>query len=450
MLAVLPFLTLAVLFAVTCAYTPPPPQSGDALLDALLVDFDQRGTLPWTSPELTRQNSDHGLSLLLLGTAASFRPDASAPPNPGPSLLTSIDNRFTGDPRYWLLLGSSQRSWWALPAAVREQSGQPGADWHNWFYAEAARYGTTSVALQASQLLASDDPWVKAAARSQPGVPYAPRDPWPVKRWEAESEAFRAASAGTLDRQLELLLQLGPDDAAACYVAARYETQRGNLQRAFDRLRSGNRLPKCSSFAALDTQRFWKPGCIAPANSSFEEMVFGNYFARSIPAYVPWRDMVKRLAYDAAQRNDRDGLQAVHEFSCRFATDGAPSFLTNLVGVTFCKSVANALQTCTPVPLSAADTRQLNAAQQQLGQLSAQLKQFNTAVGLPNWRHLNLALVENALSAGDTGVLYFTAMAYDQEQQERQNCARLVPLWDKLAAFDYRTLQFEATASPMR
>lgn len=442
----LPLAALAACFALAGSYRPAPPQTGDKLLDAFAAEFDQPGLLPWSSATLAAINTSPGQLLKLqLGL---FNPDSPRSAYRAPSVLDQIDPALASDPRYWELLARSGRLnlWHDLHSDLQPR----GENLKLAVLDEARARGVANTSLLIARLDAADR-WYSS---SGPGdsAPGGNKVTWPVEQWQQREQRFREASAGELDTLLNELLRTGAGDAAASYVAARDETERGNYDRAAQLLAQGNRLTQCSNFTTIDPATFWQTASPPGYTWLIENQVLGNYYARSLPNYIRWKDFVKKLAMTAAQRGDRQGLQEVHDFACRFARNGSPNTMGNLVGAVMCGLPASALQDLSPKPLTTADLQGLGEQHALRAKFKALAKGQNRSIALPNlMQDHGLGMLCGMLSNGDTTSLDMLKLGHDEELKEVAFARdQFGPLWDEMARFDYRTMSFTPADAPSR
>jgi hypothetical protein len=443
-LLALPLAALGLHFALALADAPPRVQTGDALFDAMLAETDRPAALPWGSALL--EQTARETNYLLRQTPVQPRVDAASP-------LGHLDARFIADPRYWLALHHGAT--FDPPAAARADLDARGLGARDWFLEEAQRRGVVSTELLVALLGAEERGWRSHAAPPQViHAPFPPPPPaqsdWPLDRWRSEEEAYRTASAGRLDPLLRQLLAIGQGDAAACYVAARCEAARGDLDRAQALLAQGNRLPVQSSFMLPDPAAFWHCAQLSPQAWEADQLALGGGFSTALPNYTPWRDLVRKLAYGAAHRGDRAGLQDLHVFVCRLAQNGRPVGIHEFEAISLLQYPSKALQAFSPQPLTADDWRALSELQRRRTKVKTAARQglgmgmawpppvlFNNRLGE------RLAQAEQWLSprtAASIAALTVGHALDASEQASYEHAGRAA--WEEVAGFDYRTMQF--------
>jgi hypothetical protein len=426
--AALPLLSLGAVLALACAYSPPAPCSGDRLLDALLKDLDRRGPLPWQSAALGTLLPNH-----LMSSAAW-------------SVLGHLDERFTNDPRYWQLLYLRPHNVFPLQSPLADLTNDD-VRFNARFLEEAQCRGAVDRPLLIGLLDAEAASWTDPGGKGN-RVPQGPSTTkWPTADWAEDEEAFARASAGKLDPLLRELLRVGHDDAAAYYVAARYESERGDYPRAAVLLAQGNRQTQCSGFTIIEPAAFWHTSEPLLQSPLANYVAFGYAPARPQPNYIRWKRLVQKLALRAAQRGDREGLEQAHLFACRFGQNGAPVMINNLVGDVMCGIVSSAMQSLWPRRLSPLELNGLAQLAAAKHQISAAAKIFNQNSRMPDRSPLAF-WITGLLSCGQSGAVAMASWSERDELQERNFCTQtLAPLWQKVQCFDYRTMHFSAAAA---
>lgn len=439
---------------------PPAAQTGDALLDALLADFDRRGPWPWAAEEIRRAAlvTNWGSLLPFAAAGESWSGEVVKAES---GILSRIDERFSADPRYWqaLYLAGRLDVPEAAAAALRERELDPRVYWIE----EAQRRGKADATLLRLRLEKYSAAWSIAAWRAIQDSQLSP-DPstaWPTGKWAAYETAFRAAGGTELDMQLKELLRIGAGDAAALYAAARCESERGNYATAQELIERGNRCPLVENFGARNS-RF---EVMAAAGTQWQAAMEESYFGEASGAdnhvnYLRWKDMVRKAARAAAQRGDSAALQELHVFACRFGAGDGRDVMPQQVGLTFAAVIMKAVEEFWPAPLTATEQAWLQEHAQRRDAVKTAIKGWNpnvaagsrsilaqlqtTGMGVPTPAQTRDWMVQlgcAALSGYDSmSALYLRDMERIAFTGRAYQTATLDPLWKELAALDYRTM----------
>jgi hypothetical protein len=441
-IAVAPLLSLLVLLALASAYNPAPANTGDKLLDRLFVDFDRRGGLSWSSETLERMQAQSGVSL---ESWQDLSPEKAGP-------LSSIDQDFADDPRYWLLLFNSQQL--EVPPHQAALLKQRHLSTECWFLEEARRQGVTSAALLTQLSYRYDSAWTEAAqvnAKESPIPPDKLSQQWPRERWQNWETAYRASAGAELEPFVQELLSSDPNEAGPHYAAARLLTSSGQYDRAQAEIAAGNRCPDTAGFVSAVSSKLWQADQLPAQTLAVQQMAFGTYHSRSMPHFMAWKNCLKKLSLKAAEAEDRAALQELHVFACRFARSGQPTPIQQLVGLVMTGLPATALKQFNPGALSTEDWSGLHhrqtlsdkvksgyhAQNQMLARMSP-LQEMDEMS--PAELTLRFELIGLAGGPEQSAIWSFNA-GIRQEHLETEYFKQMaLPLWAELEKFDYLRL----------
>jgi len=168
---------------------------------------------------------------------------------------------------------------------------------------------------------------------------------------------------------------------------------------------------------------------------------------------APWKELLSKLAYEAARRGDRAQLQQLHILACRLMAQLDPSPASQRAGLELIDIPAAALQVFTPRPLSAAEQEALSLLRGKEDQFAAQLKHrsFQNPAFWSSPQQQAQYWPRQLLSGGDAALLGLLDYECRQAQTDQANYAQIdAPAWADLASFDYPTLSFPAANAQLR
>ncbi len=427
---VLPILPVLILLAIHLTYHPKPPNTGDPLLDRLLLVLQR----------------EYPVMRITDGSPLMFQPELV----PGRALQKAVLASDERDPRRWLLLSTLSLRYPTKPDShdlSREALLDRQELLNNHGKDRAIEYLETASAKGYVDAPLLYRLWDRKERRW-----FLEMDEETASQWRGHSSSDYAALTQTeraiIDKrhgaeEQRLLADLdaaAPADATPCYCKAQIAAQHGDYSEAIRQISLGNARPACVAFRAFpsdsiaEARRTGRPLLNPPATFGLETAC--GYYAW--PLGVGRLDMLKYLLQTAAERGDAEGLEALRQCQWKTSTGGGcPSTLT---------SFEPAILKYWPRPLSGETQTALKAGtalEQQYYSIPGMTHDRFVYYGLHWPGMLSIVFAKSGLEAeGPARIQRLSAEAafyWDQADQTRraQQSAGALALRQQLEQFDY-------------
>jgi len=420
-LAVVPLLTWLVLAAQIATYDSPAPSNTDSLFDKFMA----RIALEVTE---TRQSSDFDC------VEKHELPDAE---------LLSWEGEFGGDPRYWMLCyyfaeGPLED---AQPVLVSEDLNR-----NVYFLEEARRRGVADAQIMMELFWQHEWAWRceadnKTRAWLQPGEGRRESN---LLIWRYVDEHY----GEECEALFADVLEVAGDHSWPYYEAALIESERGNLETAWELVKQGNAAPVNRALVGFPFdvvyEQFWTG---QPLDDRIAGGIVCDHGMRlPLLNYIRYKEMVKQLIEDARAREDLAALTVLNTFACRFGAMENTLPIQALVSKVMIDYVYDAASQNWPVKHSAAQRLALSQLQQKSGNIVTAVRQLNMKyprrtylLGVQGWlKHPEIALggslginVDLYQSFHDAALLEYSTMGM-----------QIAPGLAEAEQFDYATLSW--------
>jgi hypothetical protein len=255
----------------------------------------------------------------------------------------------------------------------------------------------------------------------------------------ANRRAVDKDHAEETNRLLAQMLAAAPDEAVPLYLAAELAAERGEFKEALAHLDRGNRAAQCSpalvGFPGVELNPLLAE---APRGS---QLVQGWAYGQSRASRgLLNATVMTALAEDCVQRQDYAGLKTLTRCACRTAGQPYLAAKRHPYWVKFLRDIYHAVLTAPHVAASPARQQalkvwssKLQAIDREVAAIDAQVVALPAQVETPRGKMLG------RLTGGQTNALLSYELGFRQATLQRQLVkAKLVPLWQDLAKFDWR------------